>query len=521
MSSLAPPGYASEPRAKGLDLAAPVAICVFAAAALLVAFYEVAISAPRAYSRLSSATPFGVEAALAAALATWLVRRTKTRPRAATAFAAAACFCALSAHVLAFAFAHGAWLPPLEHAVPLAAGALFGVCAAALWGDTGPELAQLDALGYLINPFRLALSVAACVAILLLFPPLGILRRAALLAALLSAASVLLLWVERLFGKLRGTSLWQATLIALAPFAALASLLGAHVSVPLAAMQHHPGDVTYVLRTSRAEHVLSRSQGGMLLFSDDVLALTSNDGGRFAEALVHPALSLASRRARVLALDDGCGPVVRELLRWPDVREVRLVPHDPALARFARQNPWLEELGSNKSSDPRVRLVEREAMPFVLASHQSFDVVLLNMGDPSSYRSGKYFTRFWFEALRARLAPGGVLGVQTTSPFRTPGAHASIVETLRSAGYQVESYDAALPTLGEWGFALAFVDERALADRLAAAVPIPDGTRYVSSRTLETLFRTERERTSERVVNHLWEQPVVELYREEDRKLSE
>ncbi|HET9929236.1 MAG TPA: hypothetical protein VFQ35_01050 [Polyangiaceae bacterium] len=520
MTELAPPGYASRERGDGPDLAFPVGVSAFAAATLLTSFYEVCVAAPRAFARLSQPN-WSLSIALGAiALGAWLTRRSRALG-ADTGFALLACFSAGSAHALALGFAHGPFLDIFEVAVPLYGGLLFGATGLALARDVGRELAALEAVPYLMNPLRLAALSAGWLGVLLTFPALGILRRGALVAALLTGAALLLPFVERLFGKTRRKE--PRSLQALATFATVASLGVAHHSVPLSVVQSHPGDVVYALETGRGEHVIARSQGGLLLFSNDVLALTTNDSTRFAEALVHPALSLAARRARVLAIDDGTGPVAREALRWKDLESLTLVPHDPALAQLAREGDWFSALTSEALNDRRVTWVDREAAPFVLESKELFDVVLLNASDPSDYRSGKYFSRYWLEAVRMHLGADGVLAVQTTSPLRTPRAFASILETLNRAGFSVVSYRAALPTLGEWSFALAFTTSEPIASRLAHVHSIPTGTEYVSDRMLPTLLASSPEPPPHDTapVNHLWDQPVVELYRREDRSLTE
>lgn len=520
MSGPVPPGYASSEPGALPELAFPVGVCAFAAATLLTSFYEVCVAAPRAFSPLSRPNYCLPIALVAAASGGWLARRSRALS-AEAGCALLACLAAASAHVLALAFAHGPFIDVFEVSVPLIGGLLFGASSVALVRDFGRDLVVLEAVSYLMNPLRLAALASGWLAVLLTFPPLGILRRAALLAGLLAGAAVLLPFVERLLGKERRNELKIFTV--LAPFAALASLGLAHRRVPLAAVQNHAGDVVYTLDDGRGEHVVTRSQGGFLLFSNEVLALTSNDSTRFAEALVHPALALAARRTRLLAIDDGTGPVAREALRWKDVESLTIVPHDPALSLFARESAWSEELSGDALNDRRVTWVEREAAPFVLESEERFDVILLNASDPSDYRSGKYFSRYWFEALRARLAEDGLLAVQTTSPLRTPGAYASILATLQSAGFSVTSYRAALPTLGEWSFALAFTSRRGIAEALAHAHSVPTGTVYVNDRTLPTLFASgpELSPASGAPVNHLWDQPVVELYRREDHAFSE
>ncbi|MGC4092447.1 MAG: hypothetical protein QM756_32135 [Polyangiaceae bacterium] len=522
MTRVTPPGYASV-AGTTTGVAFPVAVCVFACATLATTFYEVCLATPRAYAPLGGPS-YAAVLALGAALGGYALRsRGVLRLSAPSGCAASALVAAACAPLFACSFAHGAWLGVVGVVLPVLGGLCCGATLSALLAEFGRGLLSLEVLSYLANPFRLALVSALWLLTLLAFPSLGIWRRGALLSALLAAASVLLPFVARLLALPEQRSPSGRLASSVAPFAALASLLSAGLAVPIEAVRRRAGEVVYVLDGPRGTHVVSRSQGGMLLFSNDVLAITSNDAARFAEALVHPAFALAARRAQVLLLDDGNGSLPREALRYTDVAELWLVPHDPALSRLAQRSAWFSELGASSLRDARVRLVEREAAPFVLGSERRFDVIVLNASDPSSYLSGKYFSRLWLSNLRQHLSPGGVIALQATSPLRTPRVYRSILETLRSAGFSVLPLRAALPTLGEWGVALAFADDVPLAQRLQRAHPIAQGTGYVDDRSLPLLLAPRSEPTTEEppLLNTAFEQPLVELYRHEDRAYSD
>jgi spermidine synthase len=175
---------------------------------------------------------------------------------------------------------------------------------------------------------------------------------------------------------------------------------------------------------------------------------------------------------------------------------------------------------------------------FVLTSRAKYAVILANLADPFGYLQGKYFTVRFFEAVRERLTPAGVFALQITSPERTPRTHASILATLRQAGFTTIAYRAPLPTLGEWGFALAVaapsaedkdgpatsgeLAERSLAARVRAVRFVPAGTSLVTAQNLRWLF--ELPGSAQPPVeppNFLYEQALLELYHDEEHKFSE
>lgn len=523
-----PPGYADPNEPDRQPLAAPALFLAGTLTTLALAGYEVGVATPSAFA-IDEVSLGALWLTLAGAAAGWLsVRRSAAQPsRVALALAAASLFSSLSGYAFTLAFAAGGWLPFTTLLVPALFGAAAGVAASFSLRGFGPTLAKTDGLALLLNPRRASLLIVLLIAVLLAFPQLGIVRRGALLGSLLAGGAALALVMGRwlaLPSRALGARAW---LIRAAPCLALAALAGAERVAPLPDVRNHrSGELLYVLDGPRGHHSFVKIQGGLVLFSDQLLALTSVDAGRFGEALVHPALGAVTRRNTVLVFDDGAGAVLRETLRWKDVARLTFVPSDPDLARLARSSAWLGELGATALADPRVVFDAREPAVFLLKSQQRYDVVLANFGDPTSYLRGKYYTVAVLSALRARLAPGGLLALQITSPERTPNTHASILKTLSAAGFSVRAYRAPLPTLGEWGFALAAPSDDAEAvralTRASENASFPNGTALINSATIATLFAEPAVvRAATPTLNHLYDQPLVELYHSEERLLEE
>lgn len=420
--------------------------------------------------------------------------------------------------------------------VPSLAAAGLGFSAGLFLRAFGPGFVALGVLVHFLNPLRALLVAAAWLLLLLGLPLLGLLRQAAVLGGLLAGLAVLTPRVAALFAIRAPATLLGRVLVALAPFSALAALLGASSLVPLAEIRQHEGEVVYALDGPRGQHTVTKRQGGLVLFSNQVVATTDVDATRFAEALVHPALAIADARDHVLVLDDASGAVEREILRWPDVAKVTLVPSDPALYRLARGSSAFRALGAVALDSPRLSVHATEPSVFVLKGRERYPVIFANLADPIGYLESKYYTVRFFEAVRERLRPGGIFALQITSPERTPRTHASILATLRQAGFTALAYRAPLPTLGEWGFALAVAPsaaesaltanddlaERELAARVRAARFVPAGTSLVTPENLAALFELPGHSLPPvEAPNFLYQQALLELYHEEEQKRSE
>ncbi len=525
--SQAPPGYADPEHETHTSLGASAAFLVVTALSLAFALYDAGISIPRAYATSTPTWVIAAAALCSAALAAFIARRGRSPARGASvALAVASLVTSASGMGFTLACTHPRWLEPLCAALPLLVGASCGFAASACARAFAPGFAALDGVIYLVNPLRALLIAAASLLVLLALPWLGIVRRGALLGNLLAGAALLAPIIARWFELEVVLRRWQRGLLRAAPLVALGVLLTAQRVVPLADVQHRNGEVLCVLDSEREHHVFVRLQQGVLLFSGELLVSTSTDARRFAEALVHPALAAAAQRGRVLALDDGSSGVAREILRWPDVRALRFVPHDPELLELAKQHPWFRELGASAFEDPRVTLDAREAAVFLSSARERYDVIIANLRDPTSYLDGKYFTVAVLRLLAERLDSGGLLALQITSAERTPKTHALILRTLEAAGFCARAYRAPLATLGEWGFALAVPsgDHAGCArlDEPARFAAIPAGTSLVTSSTLPALFaRLPREPQLAAKPSRLFEQPVVESYQREEHALGE
>jgi spermidine synthase len=111
-----------------------------------------------------------------------------------------------------------------------------------------------------------------------------------------------------------------------------------------------------------------------------------------------------------------------------------------------------------------------------------YDAVIVDFPDPTSLSIGKLYTTTFYRALRQRLAPGGIVSVQSGSPFVAPQAYWTIAATLEEAGFSTRPYHAYVPSFGDWGFILA------ANGRVPKVADILPGGRFVTSATEPALF---------------------------------
>jgi spermidine synthase len=367
--------------------------------------------------------------------------------------------------------------------------------------DVVPRVLSLDYAGALVGALLFAL---------LLLPNLGILRTGIVFGMLGVASALWGTWVL-------GTSL-EPRPLRIRAFVALAVLGGALalsqkiVQVADEALLLHP--VAFTKQTEYQRIVLTQARSGVSLFLDGNLQFASIDEYRYHEALVHPAFAVAKKKENVLVLGGGDGLAVREILRHPEVASVTLVDLDKGMTELARELPLLRDLNQRSLYDPRVRVVNDDAMVWITEDHpgvpKTFDVVIVDFPDPNNFALGKLYTVRFYRLLRERVAEGGVVSVQSTSPLVARRSFWCVVRSIEAAGFTARPYHALVPSFGEWGFVLAGKEA------LPLPAHVPAGLRYLTDGTVASLFDIAPDMGPVDVeVNRLNNQMLVRYYEEE------
>lgn len=367
--------------------------------------------------------------------------------------------------------------------------------------DVVPRVLSLDYAGALVG---------ALVFALVLLPNLGILRTGIVFGILGVLSGLWGTWV--LGSSLEPRPLRIRGLIALAVLGGTLAASQKIVLVADEALLLHP--VAFTKQTEYQRIVLTQARSGVSLFLDGNLQFASIDEYRYHEALVHPAFAVAKKMENVLVLGGGDGLAVREILRHPEVKSVTLVDLDRGMTDLARELPLLRSLNESSLYDPRVRVINDDAMVWITEDHpgvpKTFDVVIVDFPDPNNFALGKLYTVRFYRLLRERVAEGGVVAVQSTSPLVARRSFWCVVRSIEAAGFVVRPYHALVPSFGEWGYVLA--------GREALPLPahVPPGLKYLTDQTVASLFDLAPDMSSVPVeVNRLNNQMLVRYYEEE------
>ena len=158
-----------------------------------------------------------------------------------------------------------------------------------------------------------------------------------------------------------------------------------------------------------------------------------------------------------------------------------LVDLDPEMTSLSQHFPPLGVLNGQAFENPRVQVVNQDALIWLEQTGEPFDAAIVDFPDPSNYSVGKLYTTLFYKKLQRRLSPNAGVSVQCTSPLFARNTYWCVIRTLEAAGFTVRPYHAAVPSFGVWGFALC--------KREPFEIPrtIPSGLQFLTASTLPVL----------------------------------
>jgi len=180
------------------------------------------------------------------------------------------------------------------------------------------------------------------------------------------------------------------------------------------------------------------------------------------------------------------------------------------MTRLFSASPLLTGLNGGSLTDARVTVVNDDAARWLEEHADTFDFIVVDFPDPSSFALGKLYSTGFYRLLKRHLAPDGRFVVQATSPFYARRSFWTIVATLEAVGLQTSPYHALVPSFGEWGFVLAGEEAP------SAAVSYPPGLRFITLAGTPALFEFPADMARVPAEpNRLDEQGLVRVFEEE------
>lgn len=384
------------------------------------------------------------------------------------------------APLLFLSFARLSWFSVVLYGIVFMIGVLVGLELPLLMRILKDHLNFKDLVSRVLTFDYVGSLVAALLFPLFFVPRLGRVRTSLLFGLLNAGVGLWATWflqpmLTGSVSRLRARAALVITLLVI-------GIIKADMLTSLAEEDLFTDPIVYSRTTPYQRIVVTNNKAGFQLFLNGHLQFSSTDEYRYHETLVHPAMVLANAPRRVLILGGGDGLALREVLRHPSVEQVTLVDLDPGMTNLAHVFPPLARLNHQSFSDPRVHVVNQDAMIWLEETTDIYDAAMIDFPDPHSFAVGKLYTTRFYRLLKQHLTPEAAFSVQCTSPLFARTAYWCIVRTIEAAGFTAKPYQVAVPSFGVWGFALA---------RLSPFDPprhAPDRLRFLNDDTMSALF---------------------------------
>jgi len=228
-------------------------------------------------------------------------------------------------------------------------------------------------------------------------------------------------------------------------------------------------DIIYTSNSPYQRVVITRTKSDIRMFINGSIQFSSQDEYRYHESLVLPAMSSAHSRRNILIIGGGDGLAAREVFKYKDVEKLTLVDIDPSITNFARDNAMMRDLNKDSMRDPRISIINDDAWKHLEKTSEIFDVIIVDLPDPDDLTLSRLYSRTFYRLLAQKLARGGKIVTQATSPLYAHKAFWCIYNTFKAVEnplqksevasetvtLNAEAYNCYVPSFGNWGFVMA------------------------------------------------------------------
>jgi len=168
------------------------------------------------------------------------------------------------------------------------------------------------------------------------------------------------------------------------------------------ALQYPESRIAFAGYSPYGRLVVAESAGQYTFYENGVLCFSTRNIEEVEEK-VHYAMAQRPRAKHVLLLSGGVSGTAKEILKY-GVERVDYVELDPLVVAAGRR--YVPE----NLADPRINVIAADARFFTRETRERYDVVLVDVPEPSTSQLNRFYTREFYAAVNRIMAPGGVLG---------------------------------------------------------------------------------------------------------------
>lgn len=187
--------------------------------------------------------------------------------------------------------------------------------------------------------------------------------------------------------------------------------------------------------------ILESQDFGRLLVLYGSLMAADRDNNAYNEMITHVPLFAHKAPKKVLIIGGGDCGALTEVLKHPEVEQCTMCEIDEQVVVVSKKYfPYL----TTGASDKRARMIFDDGKAFIENTSEKFDVIMLDLSDPVG-PAEMLFQKPFYEKVRARLNPGGVVVAQSESPYLHQKSCRGIYYNLRAVFPEVRLYTCFMP----------------------------------------------------------------------------
>jgi len=224
--------------------------------------------------------------------------------------------------------------------------------------------------------------------------------------------------------------------------------------------------------------ILYENKVGTLIFERDkkgfyrlrfgnALQWNHEDEYRYHQVLFGLPILVHPKPEEVLVLGGGDGLGVRELLKFPEVKEITLVDISEDIIFFAKKDPVWRRINQDSLNHPKVKVINDDAFNFVKRAreeNQKWDVIIADYPDPIIDRPNnpvnRLFTVEHYSDIAEILKEDGIFSAQSTSVYISPNVFRKILLNLAKVFKTVIPLRVNTKNFFDTGITVSFKEER-------------------------------------------------------------
>ena len=201
--------------------------------------------------------------------------------------------------------------------------------------------------------------------------------------------------------------------------------------------------------------VFDSEEFGKFIALDGEIVFSEKDEFIYHEMITHIPMAVHPKAEKVLVIGAGDGGVIRELVRYPEIKQIDLVEIDDMVVEVCRK--YLPKTACCLD-DERVNIRYEDGLKYIRRCENKYDLIIVDSTDPFGPGEGLFTREFYGNCYKA-LKEDGIMVNQHESPFYEEDAracqraHRNITETFPVS----RVYQAHIPTYpsGHWLFGFA------------------------------------------------------------------